>query len=171
MLLKPVRDAMRAPYFVPETKRIRELLQEFRATSIHMAVVLDEYGGTCGIVTIEDILEEIVGEIEDEYDEYQPPEIRVLGPARAMVAGTAPVGEVNDALGTDIPDEEEEYDTIAGFVLYHTGRIPEPGETLDLEGLRLRIVEADERRIKRLAVTVLAESGPAGRREEVENGH
>jgi len=151
-----VRDIMRAPYFVPETKRIREMLQELRATSMHMAIVLDEYGGTSGIVTIEDILEEIVGEIEDEYDEYQPPEIRITGPGRAVLSGVAGVHEVNEALGTSI-SEQEEYETIAGFVLFGIGRIPKTGEIIDLADIRFRVLDADERRIRRMAVAVSRE--------------
>jgi CBS domain containing-hemolysin-like protein len=153
----PARSIMRAPYFVPETKMVRELLQEFRTTTVHMAVVLDEYGGTAGIVTIEDIIEEIVGEIEDEYDEHEPPDVRKIGPRRAVVEGDAPVDEVNEALGIEI-DEEEDYETIAGYVLFQIGRIPKAGEILDLDGLRITVIEADERRIERLAIEVIAEN-------------
>jgi CBS domain containing-hemolysin-like protein len=154
-----VRSIMRAPYFVPETKMVRELLQEFRTTTVHMAIVLDEYGGTAGIVTIEDIIEEIVGEIEDEYDEHEPPDVRKIGPRRAVVEGDAPVDEVNEALAVEI-SEDEEYETIAGYVLFKIGRIPAAGETFEFEGLRLGILEADERRIKRLSVQVLDADAP-----------
>jgi len=148
---RSVRATMRAPYFVPETKMVRELLQEFRTTAVHMAVVLDEYGGTSGIVTIEDIIEEIVGDIEDEYDEYEPPDIRTVGPRRAVVEGDAPVDEVNDTLGIEI-SENEEYETVAGYILFRAGRIPETGETFEWEGVRFRILDADKTRIKRLVV-------------------
>jgi len=148
---RSVRATMRAPYFVPETKMVRELLQEFRTSAVHMAIVLDEYGGTSGIVTIEDIIEEIVGDIEDEYDEYEPPDIRTVGPQRAVVEGDAPVDEVNDTLGTKI-SENEEYETVAGYILFRAGRIPQTGETFEWEGVRFRILDADKTRIKRLMV-------------------
>ncbi len=161
-----VRSVMRAPYFVPETKMINDLLQEFRATNIHMAIVLDEYGGTSGIVTIEDILEEIVGEIEDEFDGYEPPDIRIVGKGRAFVAGHTPVDEVNEALGTKL-SENDEYETIAGYVLFRTGKIPRPGETFEWEGAIFRILEADERHIERLTVEVSERTlGPVDRKKE-----
>ncbi|MHC4713089.1 MAG: hemolysin family protein [Planctomycetota bacterium] len=155
-----VRDVMRPPSFVPETKMVRELLQEFRSTTIHMAVVLDEYGGFSGVVTIEDIIEEIVGEIEDEYDERTPPEVKKTGPRQVLVAGEAPVDDVAEALGLELT-EGEEYETIAGYILYRTGRIPRVGETFEWEGAVFRIVEADERRVNRLlvepALTIVSE--------------
>lgn len=150
-LERSVRSVMRAPYFVPGTKVVRELLQEFRTTTVHMAIVLDEYGGTSGIVTIEDVIEEIVGEIEDEYDEHEPPDIRTLGPRRAIVEGDAAVDEVNDTLGIAI-SEDEEYETVAGYVLFHTGRIPRRGEVFRWEGVTFRVLDADRQRIKRLMV-------------------
>jgi len=135
---------------------VRELLQEFRTTTVHMAIVLDEYGGTSGIVTIEDIIEEIVGEIEDEYDEHEPPDIHKTGPRQAVVAGDAPVDEVNDQLGIEI-SEDEEYETIAGHILFRTGRIPAAGEVFEWENTRFTILEADQRRITRLAIEVIGE--------------
>ncbi|MCD6404266.1 MAG: HlyC/CorC family transporter [Planctomycetes bacterium] len=161
-----VRSVMRAPYFVPETKMVNDLLQEFRAMNIHMAIVLDEYGGTSGIVTIEDILEEIVGEIEDEFDGYEPPDISSTGEGRAFVAGHTPIDEVNKALGTTL-SENDEYETIAGYVLFRTGRIPRPGETFEWEGAGFRILEADERHIEQLTVEVSERAdGHLDRKEE-----
>jgi len=160
-LERSVRSVMRTPYFVPETKVVRELLEEFRTTTVHMAIVLDEYGGTSGIVTIEDVIEEIVGEIEDEYDEREPPDIRTVGPRSAVVEGDAPVDEVNDTLGIEI-SEDEEYETVAGYVLFRTGRIPRPGEVFRWEGVTFRVLDADRRRIKRLMV----EADQAGRQAE-----
>lgn len=158
-----VRSIMRAPSFVPETKMVRELLQEFRASSVHMAIILDEYGGTSGIVTIEDILEEIVGDIEDEYDEYEPPDIRSTGRGRAVVMGSAGVDEVNDELGTQL-SESDEYETVAGYVLFRTGRIPAKGEVFEWEGVRFSVLDADERRIDTLAVERYGEA--SGARDE-----
>lgn len=164
-----VRDIMRPAYFVPETKRISELLEEFRTTKVHMAVVLDEYGGTSGIATIEDILEEIVGEIEDEYDTVEPPVVRVTAHGKATVEGQASVYEVNEALNLKL-SEEEEYETIAGFVLFHIGRIPRPGEQFEIEGIRFRVLDADDRKIKRMALEVMASLAAAskGKREVAE---
>ncbi len=152
-LKRTVRSLMRRPYFVPATKMVRELLEEFRRTTVHMAIVLDEYGGTSGIVTIEDIIEEIVGEIEDEYDEYEPPDIRSLGARRAVVEGDTPVDEVNETLGINLP-ENEEYETLAGYILFRTGRVPSKGEILEWEGVSFTIFEADLRRIRRVLVEV-----------------
>ena len=147
----PVRDVMRAPYFVPETKRVRELLQEFRATNLHMAIVLDEYGGTSGAVTIEDILEEIVGEIEDEYKTYASPAVRAVSPTRIVVDARATIRDVNEALALELP-ESPEYETIAGYVLFYMGRIPKAGETFELDGVRFKVLDADQQRIKRMSM-------------------
>lgn len=155
----PVRSLMREPHFVPETKMVRELLQEFRKAAVHMAIVLDEYGGTSGVVSIEDILEEIVGEIEDEYDEAEPPDVQKTGPREAVVAGDAPVDEVNEELGIRI-SEDEEYETVAGYVLFRTGRIPSSGEVFEWENLRFRVLEADERKIEHLSIEILEPDMP-----------
>jgi len=147
----PVRDIMRSPYFVPETKRIRELLQEFRATNVHMAIVLDEYGGTAGIVTIEDVLEKIVGQIEDEYQPSRLPAIRVLAAGSAVAEGQARLRDVNEALQAKL-SESEDYETLAGYLLSRLGRIPAPGEGFDFQGVSFKVLDADARRIKRLAI-------------------
>jgi len=146
-----VKDIMRSPYFVPETKRVRELLQEFRATNVHMAIVLDEYGGTAGIVTIEDVLEKIVGQIEDEYRTNALPDIRAVAAGRIVAEGRARVRDVNEAIGARL-SESDDYETVAGYVLSRLARIPAPGETFSSEGANFRILEADERRIRRLSI-------------------
>ena len=145
------RDVMRKPLFVPETKKLDELLHEFQAAKVHVAIVLDEYGGTAGLVTIEDILEEIVGEIVDEYEEAPPEPIR-RGPDGSWdVEARVRIDQVNDELAVRLP-EGEDYETIGGYVLARLGYIPEAGETLDVDGLRITVVEAEPRRIRRLRI-------------------
>ncbi len=137
------------PLFVPESKNISSLLKEFRNSSIHVAVIIDEYGGTAGVATLEDILEKIVGDIRDEYDEAEeggtPPERQEDG--SVVFEARTPVDEVNDFLDTDIP-EDENVDTIGGFVSGEFGRIPKPGEVLNLEGIaQITIVKSDGRKV------------------------
>jgi len=161
-----VRDVMRPPLFIPATKRLDELLAEFRRAKVHMAVVLDEYGGTAGLVTIEDLVEEIFGEIADEYEEAAPVPIRRIDPRTWEVEARVRVDELNDALGLRLP-EHEDYETIGGFVLSRLGSIPKAGATLDYRGVRITVLEAEARRIVRLRVepeapASAAPTGPAG---------
>jgi len=161
-----VRDVMRPPLFIPATKRLDELLAEFRRAKVHMAVVLDEYGGTAGLVTIEDLIEEIFGDIADEYEEASPHPIRRLDPRTWEVEARTHIDELNDALSLDLP-EDEDYETIGGFVLSRLGSIPKAGETLDYRGVRITVLEAEARRIVRLRVepeahASAAPAGPAG---------
>jgi len=150
----PIQKILREPYFVPETKRVDELLREFQLTHNHMAIVLDEYGGVSGLVTIEDVLEEIVGEIVDEYDEEIVQGIRRLDGRSAEALARVHVDEVNEQLGLSIPDEEE-FDTIGGFVFHELGRIPAVGEQLTWKNVRITVLEATRRRIDRLKIEVL----------------
>lgn len=157
-----VKDVMRKPVFVPETKRLDELLREFQVEKNHMAVVLDEYGGTAGIVTMEDILEEIVGEIHDEYE--QPPKelIRKLEGGKIEADARASIYEINEALGVSLP-EDEDYDTVGGFLLTRLGRIPAAGETFNHDGVEFAVLEADARRVKKILITARKpEPPPAG---------
>ena len=161
-----VRDVMRPPLFIPATKRLDELLAEFRRAKVHMAVVLDEYGGTAGLVTIEDLIEEIFGDIADEYEEASPHPIRRVGPGAFEVEARVRVDELNDELGLRLP-ENEDYETIGGFVLSRLGSIPKAGATLDYRGVRITVLEAEARRIVRLRVepeahASTAPTGPAG---------
>lgn len=151
-------DIMRPPYFVPETKQILNLLTEMRATRNHMAVVVDEYGGTAGIVTIEDIVEEVVGEIADEFDRDRQ-YVRALSASEWVVDGRLSVEDARHMLGLDVP-QSEEYDTLAGWVLMELGHIPTSGETVAAEdGWRVRVATVRRRRIVRLVVTKPAEAG------------
>ena len=149
-----VRDMLRPVVFVPESKHLNVLLREFRANRNHMAIVVDEYGGVAGLVTIEDVLEQIVGEIEDEYD-LDETEDNVLqeGANRWRVKAQSEISAFNEALGTDFSDEE--FDTVGGLVLQRFGRLPKRGESITLEGLRFTVLRADSRRLHLLSVQKL----------------
>ncbi len=148
---EPVTDHLRQPFFVPETKGILGLLSDMRGTSQHMAIVVDEHGGTAGLVTIEDIVEEVIGEIDDEYDREHR-FISEAGEGRWVVDGRLSVEEARERLGLDIP-ESDEYETIAGWVLMELGHIPDAGEALAYGRDELRVLAVRQRRIARLMVT------------------
>jgi magnesium and cobalt exporter, CNNM family len=150
-----LEDLLRTPYFVPETKDLASLLAEFRAQNLHMAIVLDEYGAMEGIVTLEDLLEEIVGEIEDEFD-LPHDAIERLDDHTVRISGSFPIDEFNEELGTNLPDED--YHTVAGFVFGLLGRAAEPGDEAEHDGLRFRIEDVDGTRIQSLTV-MLPEDG------------
>jgi len=151
-------DVAQKPVFVPESKRVHELLQEFRNQKIHMAVVLDEYGGTAGIITLEDIVEEIVGEIEDEYDAAPPEPMRQLDAHTIECDGRLPIDDLNDALDIEVP-EDEDYDTISGFVSAVLGHIAAEGETCRWGNVEFTILDATDRAIRRLRVAVHPDNG------------
>ncbi|HVY60569.1 MAG TPA: hemolysin family protein [Planctomycetota bacterium] len=149
-----LRPLLRKPYYVPETKLIGELLREFRAKKVHIAIVLDEYGGTAGLVTIEDIIEEIVGEIEDEYDttEPAPPPLQRVDDRTAEVDARMHVDELNDALSIAIPIDGGQYETLGGYLFYAMGKVPKKGERYAQDDAEFTILDVDERRIKRVRV-------------------
>ena len=152
-----LRAVLRNAWFVPHTKPLLELLRDFQREKVHLAIVLDEYGGTAGLVTIEDVMEEIVGEIRDEYEpvDEQAPEISVLVEEHAAVIDArAYIEDVNDALedlSVSLP-ESEDYDTVAGFVTTELGRIPEAGEEFRKNGYRVQVLEAEPTRVRRVRV-------------------
>jgi len=146
-----LRSIVRKPIFVPESKPLDDLLKEFRGRKIHLAIVLDEYGGTAGLVTIEDVLEEIVGEISDEYDFGEPTLLHRVDERTLDADGKLTIDDLNEALGLDVP-EDEDYITVAGLASSQLGYIPKPGETFEAFGARFTILAADERRITRLRV-------------------
>ena len=160
-----VRDVMRQPLFVPETKKLDELLQGFQGDKVHMAVVLDEYGGTAGLVTIEDVVEEIVGEIVDEYEQAPPKPIRPVADRAWEVEARVPVDEVNRELGIAFP-EHEDYETIGGFVLARMGYIPKQGEVLQHDGVRITVLAAEERRLLKLRIDLPAPEQPPAQAEQ-----
>ena len=149
-----ITDAMRKPYFIPETKSVAELLQEFQRRKVHIAVVLDEYGGTAGIVTIEDAIEEILGEIQDEYDTEETAPLKRVNEQTAEVDAKIHVDVLNDAMNIDIP-ESDDYETLAGFITAALGRIPKGGEKMAHDGVRLTVLEADARKIDRVRVEIV----------------
>jgi len=148
-----LRQVVRAPYFVPETKPLDDLLRQFKSRKVHLAVALDEYGGTAGIVTIEDILEEIVGDIADEYDQAEPELMERISETAIEVDGRLHIDDLNDALDLEVP-EDEDYDTIAGLVFAELGYIPTAGETLNAHGATFTVLDASERKLTRLRVEV-----------------
>ena len=143
----PVADVMREPFFVPETKSIRTLLQEFRARKQHIAIALDEYGGTSGLITIEDVLEEIVGDIEDEHDAPKEEDIRPLGDNVYELTGRAMLEDLAE-LGVEL--DSDEVDTIGGYLSMEAGHVPGPGECFSLNGWTFTVLEADRKLIQRL---------------------
>lgn len=150
----PWTSLLREPHFVPETKPVDVLLQEFQRDRAHMVVVLDEYGGVSGLVTMEDVLEEIVGEIIDEYDKDLVDGIREIDERTAEVLGKVHVDEINERMAVELP-EEEDYDTIGGFVFTELGHVPTEGEQLVWRNLRITVIEATRRRIERVRIEVL----------------
>ncbi|MCA8961807.1 MAG: CBS domain-containing protein [Planctomycetes bacterium] len=150
----PVEQVVRKINFVPETKKIQELLAEFRASRFHIAVVLDEYGGTSGLVTIEDIIEEIFGDIEDEYDEESDQLIRKIGEDTYDLDGRAAIYDFNQVVGAHLP-ESDDYETVAGFLMSSLGRVPQEGDDFEFESYRFEVMAADERKIKTVRVQQL----------------
>ena len=146
-----LRDRIRDAYFVPETKLLRVLLHEFQNQKLHIAVVLDEYGGTAGIVTLEDILEELVGEIVDEYEETPPAALKRLDATTVEVDARMYIDDLNNEFELDLP-EDEDYDTVGGFVFSHLGYIPKKGEVFGFDGVKFTIAAAEVRRIKRIRI-------------------
>lgn len=141
-----LRDILRPAIFVPESKRLNVLLREFRSSRNHIVIVVDEYGGVAGLVTIEDVLEQIVGDIEDEYDYDEEADNIVTEKSNVWrVKAQTEIADFNAVLGTDFNDDE--YDTVGGLVIQAFGRLPKRGEHVELEGLRVSVVRADSRRL------------------------
>jgi magnesium and cobalt transporter len=143
-----IREYMRPAVFVPESKRVNVLLREFRHSRNHMAIVVDEYGGVAGLVTIEDAIEQIVGEIDDEHDIDEDLNIRKDGERQFTVRGNTPIDEFNEYFGTDLSNEE--FDTLAGLIMKQLGRLPRRGEGIQIGDLDLKVLRADRRRIDSL---------------------
>ncbi len=148
-----VRDLLRAAVFVPESKRLNVLLNEFRANRNHMAIVVDEYGDAAGLVTIEDVLEQIVGEIEDEHDFDDAAVILKRSATEYTIKAHTPIEDFNEYFGADLGDEE--FDTIAGLVANALGHMPKRGERVDIDRFRFKVLRADSRRIHLLEVRLL----------------
>jgi putative hemolysin len=146
---EPVRDHVRAAHFVPETKRVSDLMREMQAQTFHLAVVVDEYGGTAGLVTLEDLIEELVGEIVDEFDVEEAP-VEQLGGGEVRVSGRLPVDEVNDLIDASLPLGA--WDTVGGLVFDLLGHVPVAGESVTVDGLRLVVDRVNGRRIERVRI-------------------
>jgi putative hemolysin len=147
-------DIIRKPIFVPKSKKISELMHEFQEKKMHIAIVVDEYGGTAGLVTLEDIIEEVIGEIWDEYDQKED-QITVTDDGTFIVLGKTPVYEVNETLGESIIPEDENYDTIGGLVFNQAGNIPKEGFTFQLNRYSFTVKEVIKKRIKRVFIKKL----------------
>jgi putative hemolysin len=163
-----VRDLMRPPFFVPENKSLNDLLKEMRARKVHMAVVLDEFNGTEGLVTIEDLLEEIVGEIEDEYDDpsdESSPTEEEKAAGMFRVEGRTPIDEVNARYEIELPVEED-FETLGGLVFHRLGKVPAPGDRVEISNVIITVVEADERTAHSLLLRVLPEEAEESAEDE-----
>ena len=154
-----IRECLRPAVFIPESKRLNVLLKEFRLTHNHMAIVVDEYGGVAGLLTIEDVLEQIVGDIGDEYDVDEGEGIRKEADRTWTVPALTRIEEFNETFGTRFSDEEA--DTIGGLVLHELGRMPRRGEAVLIGGIELKVTRADRRRIETLRVTTTPEARAA----------
>jgi len=152
---RPVSEVLRPAMFVPETKRVAELLSEMQARHTHMAIVVDEYGGTAGLATLEDLLEELVGEITDEFDD-EVPNVEELSNGDVLVNASLNVGDVNGELDISLP--EGEYDSLGGLVFGMLGRVPAPGDSVETDGVRLIVERVDGRRVVRLRLVRLEET-------------
>src|SRR5207253_6614380 len=157
-------DLLRAAYIVPETKDLASLLQEFRRTNNHFAVVVDEYGGMAGICTLEDLLEEIVGEIEDEFDVSEV-QIEQLDDDTYRIDGMFPIDEFNERFGTSLPDDD--FHTLAGFVFGQLGRAPQPGDDAEYDGMRFDVLEVDGNRIEKIVVNFVERPSPRRENDEL----
>ena len=147
---------IRKPFFVPETKKVNELLKEFKAAKIQLAVIIDEYGGTAGLATLEDLVEEIVGEIHDEFDADEEEQYEQIDENTFIIDAGVLVDDVNDDLGIHLP-EEEDFDTIGGYVMYKLGHMPKEGETISNKEFVIKIVKVTDRRVEKIELTRLIE--------------
>jgi CBS domain containing-hemolysin-like protein len=153
-----LKNILRAPYFIPETKNLEELLHEFKKKRVHIAIVIDEYGGTSGLVTIEDLLEQIVGDIQDEYD-LEEEWLAEEADGAVVVDARLPIEELEAHFGIEI--EREKFDTVGGLIFHLTGRIPAVGEEVENGTIRLTVLEADARKISKVRITRLAKKAEA----------
>ncbi len=146
-----IRKLLRPAVLIPESMRLNVLLAEFRLSHNHMAIVVDEYGGVAGLITIEDVLEEIVGEIDDEHDDEEPPVlVQPLPEGVFLVSALTPIADFNEAVGTGFSDEE--FDTIGGMITAEFGHLPEVGEETEVDGLLFHVTESDDRRVHQFRV-------------------
>lgn len=154
-----IRDILRPTMFVPENKNARDMLREFLARRMHMAIALDEYGGTSGLVTLEDVIEQIVGDIEDEHDIQEPEEILFLDNGQMRVSGRTALEDLNEESGLRLSSEQVE--TIGGYLCEITGRVPRNGDSFIVQGRKITVTEADKKQVKWITISA-PEALPAG---------
>ena len=147
-----VKQIMRPALFVPYTTRLSEIFRKMQREKTHLVIIVDEYGGVAGMLTIEDLVEEIVGEIQDEYDLEKDKKIKILKDGSALVEGDTDIDEINEELDTEFPEKTAAFESIGGFIVNKLGRIPQNGETIEFGNSRLSVVEVDERRIKKIKI-------------------
>jgi putative hemolysin len=150
---EPITEIARTPHFIPESKKVDDLLHEFQQSKVHVAIVVDEYGGTAGLVTIEDLLEEIVGEIEDEYDAEES-KVERVSDSEAVMNAKVSIDEVKDIFGVDI--EGEDYDTVGGFVFSRLGRIPVVADVIEIDGIKIEVLTTVGRRVKEVKISKIS---------------
>lgn len=153
----PLAPVMRKPLYIPETKNLKDMLAEFQKGRIHIAIALDEYGGTSGLVTLEDVLEEIVGEIEDEHDPTRPAEFQELGDGKLMMHGRFPLEELAQRFGIVLSSDQVE--TLGGYLSELAGRVPRQGDSFETAGYRFTVTEADRRQVRWVMAQPLSEPG------------
>ena len=163
---KSLRDLLRPANFIPESKKVDDLLAEMQAEHIHIAIVADEYGGVAGLVTLEDIVEEIVGEIQDEYDQGEEALFQKINDHEYIFLGRIDLDDVNEMLGVSLPTEEA--DTLGGFIYNHLGRVPKASESLQVNGLTLNIEQISGRRIQKVRASIIG-NRPDSSNEEVKD--
>ncbi len=149
-----IQELMRPPFFIPETKNAKNMLLEFQSKKVHLAIAIDEYGGTSGLITLEDVLEEIVGEIEDEYDNPKPEDIQILEDESCLVSGRTSLEDLNTELGINL--ESDYVETVSGYLTERIGRVPQTGENFSFGQYSFQIKEADSKQIQ----WVLIHPGP-----------
>jgi CBS domain containing-hemolysin-like protein len=152
-LAEPCLPLGREPYFVPETKKVDELLQEMRKSRVHMAIVVDEYGGTAGLISIEDLIEEIVGEIQDEYD-VEEEHIELVNEHEALFDARVSIRDVNDTLDLELDDED--FDTLGGLLYHELGKVPSAGDEVRVDGARVTVLTTTGRRVGKVRVEKVA---------------
>jgi putative hemolysin len=156
---KKLSELAREAVFIPESKRLDQLLAEMRTTRTHLAVVVDEYGGTAGLVTIEDLLEEIVGEIEDEYDVSRPT-MEIISEDEVVLDASAPTDVLQELFDYDV--ESEDFDTVGGFLIHELGRVPIVGDEVTVDGMTMRVLSMSGRRVRRMRIARTHQEEPEG---------
>ncbi len=162
---RPIRDMLRPAHFVPESKKAGDLLQDMQQRKVHVAIVVDEYGGTAGLVTLEDLIEEIVGEIRDEYDVNEEEVYQKVGEHEYLFDAGIDLDDLNRLLDADLPTEDS--DTLAGYIFSKLGKVPVVGETLSVDNLHMEVLSVDEKRIRKIRLVITPPAREAGEHEDI----